>query len=110
MEDKNYDLRIEERLVLLELLPKTGNFLTLKSLRRGRERLALSDEEIKKFKVKISEDRNTVRWDVEAAKETTNISFSDSINDIIISTLKKLNNDNTLEEKHFSLYEKFIGG
>jgi len=99
-------LTVLERLVLLNILPKEGDFTTLKIVRKMREDLSFSEDEHKALK--FVQEPDQLRWDdkAEADKEVT---FGEKATDIIKETLKRLNDEKKLTEEIFSLYEKFIG-
>lgn len=98
-------LSVFERLILLSLLPKEGNFLTLKIVRQMRENLSFSEEEHRELE--LTQEADGVRWNTEAdlPKE---IEIGEKATDIVVGVLKKLDDENKLTEQHFSLYEKFI--
>ena len=100
-------LDVRERLVLLSVLPQEGNFITLKVVRKLREGLSFSEEELKQYN--FVQGEGTVTWDdkVEQSKE---IEIGEKAMDIIKEALKKLNEDKKLKDEHFSIYEKFIEG
>ena len=104
-------LNLGERFALLGLLPSEGNFATLKVVRKLRESLSLTEEEIKHFEVKqipTSGGQSQLTWSVEKATEEKEFEFGEFAIDMIKTELKKLEEDKKLEDKHFSLYEKFI--
>lgn len=101
-------LNILERMVLLGLLPQEGNFATLKLMRKLRESLSLTDQEIKEYDFKQEGDR--LSWKPELAHKEKAIDFEDFALELIKTELRKLNDSKKLEDKHFSLYEKFIEG
>jgi len=95
-----------DRLILLNILPKEGDFMSLKIVRKMREDLSFSEEEHKALQFK--QDEGNIQWKQEAdlPKE---IHFGEKAKDIIVEVLKKLNDDKKLTDQHFSLYCKFIG-
>ena len=99
------ELTVFERLILLEILPSEGDFLTLKIVRKMREDLSFSEEEHKNLQ--FVQEENLVRWN-KAAEENKPITFGEKAISIIKAALNKLNNDKKLTEQHFTLYEKFI--
>jgi hypothetical protein len=103
------DLVIPERLVLLDLLPNEGNYLTLKLVRKLREKLSFDEDELKDCEIAQDEATNTVRWsqDKDVPKK---MEFSDFEKDVIKKSLQELDDKKKLEPKHMSLYEKFVGG
>jgi hypothetical protein len=100
------NLNLGERFTLLAILPAEGNFATLKVIRQLRESLSLTESEITEYGVKQAEDRIT--WNPENALKTKEIEFGDFAGEMIKAKLKKMDEDNKLEDKHFSLFEKFV--
>ncbi|KKL11469.1 hypothetical protein LCGC14_2545550, partial [marine sediment metagenome] len=45
-------LNVKQRLLLLNILPDQGDYITLKIIREQQERLSFSEEELKRLKVK----------------------------------------------------------
>jgi len=99
------ELSVLERLVLLGILPKEGDFVTLKLVRKLRENLSFDEAEIKELN--FIQDGDQVRWN-EKADIVKRINIGDRMNVLIYETLKKLDNEKKLREEHFSLYEKFV--
>ena len=129
-------LGVFDRLILINILPKEGNFATLKIVREMREGLSFSEEEhklyeigailkcencSKEIKVPTSKaipkcecggklvDTGRIGWNIEADKPNE-INIGEKATDIIVEVLKKLNDDKKLTDQHFSLYEKFVEG
>lgn len=99
------NLTVAERIMLLEILPPTGDFLTLKIVRGLRESLSFDEEEIQKLDFK--QEANHVRWNA-VAETLKNISIGAKANDIIVQSLKELDERKLLTEQHLALYEKFV--
>ena len=130
----NCKLSVLDRAVLIQSLPQEGNFITLRTLRKLKERFALTPEEIKIFDMKYMvkcpscgdinsslnlpidcpkckipmQETGSVTWNISVPQDR-DFSFDDSELNIIKSSLKKLNDTNQLTEKHFVIYEKFVG-
>ena len=100
------ELGVFDRLILLNILPKEGDFTTLKIVRTMREDLSFTEEEHKALEFK--QDEGNIQWKQDADKPK-HINFGEKATDLIVATLKKLNTDKKLTEQHFNLYEKFIG-
>jgi hypothetical protein len=96
-----------ERVVLFNLLPKEGNFMTLKVLRQVKEKVGLDPKELKDCKVKSDEVKGTLSWDTtkDPHKE---IEFNRDVKKIIVDALEKMDKDGKLNDQHISLYEKFV--
>jgi len=99
------ELSVLERLVLLGILPKEGDFTTLKLVRKLRENLSFDEGEHEKLK--FVQDGDQVRWN-ETALEPKHVAIGEKMRDVIIGALKKLDDEKKLREEHFSLYEKFV--
>jgi len=101
-------LGVFDRLILLNILPKEGDFTTLKIIRTMREDLSFSEEEHKALEFK--QEEANIQWKKEADIER-DVNFGEKATDIIVGVLKALNDAKPpkLTEQHFSLYEKFVG-
>ena len=99
-------LTVFERLMLLNILPKEGNFVTLKIVRELREGLSFNEKEIKELDLKI-DDKGNATWNP-AKDKNKDVEIGGQANKIIVETLEKLDKDKKLTESHLSVYEKFI--
>ena len=102
-------LSVIERLVLLNLLPKEGTFANLKLIRVARESLSFND--IENQKLKFVQTGEQVHWDMKGAVDIDahfEIEIGDTVTQLVIDELKKLDKEGKLTDEHFSLYEKFI--
>ena len=101
------ELGIAERLILLGILPNEGNFITLKILRQLREDLSFNEEEIEKYKIIQGDEQ--VQWNSEEdQKHKKDIKIGGEGTSIIVKLLKELDKTEKLNQKHLTLYEKFI--
>jgi len=100
------ELKVYERLILLNILPKEGDFTTLKIVRKLREDLSFSEDEHKVLQFEQSE--GTVKWKSEG-DIPKDIPIGEKATDVIADVLKKLSKDKKLNDSHFDLYEKFVG-
>ena len=97
-------LGVLDRLALLGALPKEGDFTTLKIVRQLREDLSFTEDEHKKFNFRAEGEQ--LLWDNSEEKE---INFGEKATDLIVSTLKQLNENKKLTEDHFNVYKAFVG-
>jgi hypothetical protein len=97
-------LSVGERLVLLSVLPKEGNFITLKLVRELRENLSFSEDEHKKYKFR--QEEGNVFW--ENNNDEADIKIGEKAADVIAEALKELDKQKKLKNEHYSIYEKFI--
>jgi hypothetical protein len=98
-------LNVLERLLLLQILPAEGDFVTLKIIKGLKESIALSEADFKEFDIK--QEGEQVLWNQEGSKEKE-IKIGEKATDVIVEALQKLDSEKKLLETHVSLYEKFI--
>ena len=129
-------LTVMERLVLQNILPQAGDFITLKLVRKLKEALAFSEKEIalidfknqwvcpKCKKTELASEMpkcadcdvymtlgGQVHWDDEKAKKVVKDVFMGAkMMALCETTLKKLSDEQKLTEQHMSLYAKFVEG
>lgn len=102
-------LSIRERLGLLELLPSEDGYSALKAIRRAKESLSPTPQEIKDYDFQQVPHGNgfTVKWDVEKEK-IKDIPLDEFVTDKVRNILVKMDKDNKLTDATFGLYEKFV--
>jgi hypothetical protein len=105
------ELTASERMQLLQILPKEGDFATIRQVRKLRESLSFSDDDWKTFGLaRVMDEQGNptgaIRWNEKGL--TTDIVLGEIATDLIVTTLRTLNDRKLLTEEHFSLYEKFI--
>jgi len=102
-------LTVLERLLALGIMPKEGNYVLLKVIRRGQDELSFTDEEIKKYKFVTDGQGETARttWDVTVEQEA-DIKLGSKVKTLIADELEKLDKDKKLTQQHFSLFTKFV--
>ena len=98
-------LTVFERMMLLPILPKESNFVTLRIIRTLTESVGLNEKEFKEFGVVQEGDQ--IKWNPKGNEERE-IEIGEKATDIIIEALKKLDKDDKLTGQHISLYEKFV--
>ncbi|MFA6972954.1 MAG: hypothetical protein WC208_16345 [Gallionella sp.] len=103
------ELNVVERLNLLSILPKEGNFITLKIVHRLREALSFTELEVKALNIRPGTEAGTVQWDT-VADIPKEVSIGEKATDIIVEALKELDKQKKLTDQYFGLYEKFIEG
>ena len=98
-------LDVRERLILLSVLPAEGNFITLKVVRKLKDDLSFSEEEIKQYK--FVQKENQVTWNDKVEQEKL-VTIGTQAKIIIQDALKKLDEDKKLRDEHFTIFEKFV--
>lgn len=99
-------LNVAERLTLMGILPKEGNFVTLRMIRTLADKVGISAKEMVDFEVKEADGR--VQWN-EKGTAPTELEFLDAEVDLIKKELKRLDSENKLNQNSVALYEKFCG-
>jgi hypothetical protein len=104
-------LTVLERAILTAILPKEGNFKTLKTVRKLREAVTLSEDEVKKWEPVLTDDKMT--WKVlddngNPIPQEADVEISELGEELIREALEKMDKENKLKEEHFTLYEKFV--
>jgi len=97
------ELTIAERLVLLNIIPVEGNYVTAKILQRLRLAVGFTEEEVEKWNMVVSEEK--VEWKDEA--EPTNIPIGKVARAEIVKALEKVDEAGKVNAQHFTLFEKF---
>jgi len=100
-------VNVRERLALNQVLPKEGDFATLKSLQEARTNILLSEEEVKEFEYK--QEGNTIKWN-EKGQEEREIEVSEIAINAVKDELNKLNDSKKLNESLMPIYEKLVEG
>ena len=99
------ELGVFDRLILLNIMPKEGDFTTLKIVRKLREDLSFSEEEHAALEFK--NEGGNVQWK-QSGDISKEISIGEKATDLIVEVLKKLDKEKKLQEQHLSLYERFV--
>ena len=101
-------LEVQERLALLELLPREGDYASIKTLRRAREMISFTPEENKELEFE-NKGNNILVWDVEASeKMVRDIPVDEWTSNTIREILINLSNEKALTDMQYSLYVKFV--
>jgi len=100
-------LGILERLVLLSVLPKEGDFMTLKVLRNLREDLSFSEAEHKELQFSRNAETGNIEWQ-KSGDKVKDITIGEKATDIVKAVLKKLDEEKKLSDDLYTVYEKFM--
>lgn len=104
-------LSVGERLGLLQLLPREGEYATLKTLRVARECLAITPDEVKEFGyAEIPTGHGgqvNIQWDVKKERDK-DIPLDEYTTSVIVNLLSKMDKEKKLTEQYVTLYEKFV--
>ena len=97
-------LTILERLLLLGILPPTGDLTTIRIVRKLRESLSFTEEELVTHNVEQHENGQVTWLETGEPKE---IELGAKAMETAVKALEKLDKEGKVEEKHLTLFEKF---
>jgi hypothetical protein len=104
-------LNIPERITLFDILPKEGHYADVVTLRRAREVLSLTAEEVKEinYREEAKGDGRMAFFDVnKAIVIAKDIPIDEWTTRTIQTILSKMEKDGKLSEKFVPLFEKFV--
>ena len=99
------ELNVWERFKLLQVLPERGDYITLKVLRRLREDLSFSEEEMETYQFK--QDGERVMWNPEVP-QGKEFAFGPKATEIIVEALQGVEKREMLDNALLVLFEKFV--
>src|SRR5512138_945368 len=102
-------LTISERLMLMDILPQTGDYASLKTITKARLNLSFSALEIKNFGIRQVTENGVpqVTWDREKETEV-DVPVDEYTISVIKQTLIGLNEKHELNVNLLTLFEKFV--
>jgi len=109
-------LNVPERLGLLQMLPKEGNYALLKLLRETEDKLSFTEEEHKEYSLKYvttppdqyGRTSIQIQWKKDIEDKYKEFDISDIIIDEVRKQLIHQNDSNKLHPQDISLYEKIV--
>lgn len=99
------ELKAMDRLILLSVLPREGDFTTLRIVQDLRMALSFSEEENKKLQFHRDGDRMV--WSIEA-DASRDIPIGEKAHDIIVDSFKRLDSAKKLQVEQMEMYERFV--
>jgi hypothetical protein len=99
------NLSVLDRVIVLTILPKEGNFATLKILQDMRMALAFTEKELKKFNLQSNDETGQTTWE---GDEEVDIPMGEKATDIVAQAFKDLDKGKKLQVDMMTTYEKFI--
>ena len=107
MKDMKIGLNIGERIVLGSVLPREGNFLTLRLVRDLSSKIGITADEHKKYEIIEDKETHGIKWNAEGLKE---IDFDFKLKEVelISKVLTELDKTEKLDLQHYSIYDKFV--
>ena len=103
---KKVMLTCEDRIFLLEVLPTRESHVTLRLMRKMRERISLSEAEIKQIDFQTSLDGRVSGW--QRPGKAKGFTFSPFELKTVKGGLKKKDEEKELAEGHLKLWDAFM--
>jgi len=100
-------LTIGERLLCLELMPKEGNYITLKIVKQVIDELTFDETEIKQAKIQQTDGSGRITWD-NTRDPNKDVVINDIVSDMIRKALVDRDKNGKLTPQYMTLYEKFV--
>ena len=98
-------LTVHDRILLLGILPKETNYVTLKILDDLRMNLSYTEAETKEWGIDVDREGGQVSWDENGEAD---IPIGETATGIIVDQLRNLDKQNKLTHSLVPVYEKFI--
>ena len=95
-------LNVLERIMLMQILPTEGNYITFKMLIELKSALTFSEKEYKDFG--MTEKDGQIMWKKDTLKEIT---VGDKMKEVVKTALKKVDDEEKINNQLYSLFEKF---
>jgi hypothetical protein len=100
-------LTAQQRVKLLEVLPRQESIDTLRIVMNLRESLGLTEQEHKKYLFTDPAD-GLLKWTPEGLIEEAEIEIGEKAMDICKAALSTANSQHQLTEQHITVYDKFV--
>jgi len=105
-------LEVHERMQLMSMLPVKGGYAELETMRKQREMLSFTADEVKELDLKQVQQPNGNQkwtWDVDQApKVVRDVPVGEYMTNYFRKKLVDIEKDGELTEQNMSLYEKFV--
>ena len=98
-------LGVFDRLVLLSVLPREGDLVSLRVVRDLQSVLSFTEAEHKKLQ--FFEKDGQTHW-VREADKSVNVEFGEKAREIILGRFKELDEQKKLLVDHLPIYERFL--
>lgn len=102
------ELNTLERIVLLNLLPKEGDIVTLRVVKEVQEEVGFKGEELEALNFKNT-PQGGMMWDTKAGEKTIEVKIGKAAVGILLGHLKSLSESKRLPIDALSLYDKLEG-
>ena len=105
-------LEVHERLALITLFPKEGDYASLKTIRRAKEMLSFTPEEVEFYELKTitgADGKPSTNWNPrKASEQVKDCPVDEWTTNLFRSKLAEMNQKKKLTDEFMSVYEKFV--
>ena len=100
-------LEVHERFALLALLPKEGTYEALGAIRRARETISFTSDEVEFYEIKTVDGK--IEWSTaKATEQIAEIPIEKYIMGILRTELSDISSKKKLTEAQMSIFDKFV--
>lgn len=100
------ELNVPERVSLLKILPREGNYLTMKMVKNITGKVILSEEEAEKYEFR--QEGSQILWNDLGKTERKEINLDENEISVIKQAVIKLENEQKITMDLVCLHERFI--
>jgi uncharacterized protein YjaG (DUF416 family) len=97
-------LGIQDRIILLNVLPAEGDVTTLRIIRKLKEDLGFTEKELKENEIISTEGKIT--W--KPSDYQKDVQIGEKASDLIKDSLTELSKQKKLQEMHLNVYDLFV--
>lgn len=103
------NLKVNERLIIMNILPHEGDYVTFKVLLELKKELSFSEEEITTLGLKVEnvDGRSVVVWD-ETQELEKEVPIGEKAKEIIVDAFKELDKKGKINASNYLIYERFL--
>jgi len=101
------EVSLNERISILGFIPERDDYHTMKTTKALALKVSLSDDEAKKYLIKVNKGAG-FKVTEEGQSYTTTLDFTPEEEAFIQTRLKGLDEAKIMTEQYMSLYEKFV--
>lgn len=103
-----YELTMKERLLILDILPRESNVLTMRIKQNLVSKIGPVDEEFKEYGLK--QNGPTITWDPKKSKITKKFDLKEKELDMIKESLTRCDATGKIHDDLLPLYDRFVVG
>ena len=99
------ELSVFDRVMLLNILPESGDILTLRIVRKLREELSFTEAELAEFE--LTHNDGYVQWNKEKVR-SKNVEFGAKAKKMVRDALTEKSKNKQLTEQYVEIFDRFV--